>query len=86
MKNHLITSLLIITACAAPMKWTPGPYAKIDLEQARAECDFEAEKAAPLMDLNANVWAQQAAQGDIRTKCLKAKGFRLEPVNKPAGQ
>lgn len=70
------------TACAAPMKWTPGPHAKTDIEQAQAECDFEAEKAAPMMDLNANVFAQASAQGDIKAKCMKAKGFRLEPVNK----
>lgn len=80
----LITATTVLLAgCAHRAQWVPTKYAKVDLEQAGNECSFEAEKAAPMMDLSANVFAQGAAQGDIFRKCMQAKGFKLEKIEQP---
>lgn len=73
---------LSLTACVTnrTTQWVAAPYASISLEQADAECRFEAEKGAPMMDLNANVFSQAASQNDIFRKCMKAKGYSQEIV------
>lgn len=86
MRRKLILTTVVtvaLTGCVHSQQWVPTKYAKVDLEQAQNECRFEAEKAAPMMDLNANVFAQGAAQGDIFRKCMQAKGFRLEKIDQP---
>lgn len=79
-KNLILTTLatIALTGCVHSQQWVPTKYAKVDHEQAQNECRFEAEKAAPMMDLSKSAFAQSAAQGDIFRKCMQAKGFRLE--------
>lgn len=81
-KQILLTTIatIALTGCVSRTQWVPTKYAKLDLEQARNECVYEAEKAAPMMDLSKSAFAQGAAQNDIFTKCMKAKGFRLEQI------
>lgn len=81
-KQILMTTIaaITLTGCVSRTQWVPTKYAKLDLEQARNECVYEAEKAAPMMDMSKSAFAQGAAQNDIFAKCMKAKGFRLEQI------
>ena len=81
-KQILLTTIATITlaGCANRTQWVPTKYAKLDLEQVRNECVYEAEKAAPMMDLSKSAFSQGAVQGDIFRKCMQAKGFRLEHI------
>lgn len=82
MRHTIIFTLiaLTLTACGPRWKWAPGPRTSMSLEQAIAECDYEAEKAAPMMDMSKSAFAIAATQGDIKYKCMKAKGFYEQPV------
>lgn len=78
MDMRFILLALLLTGCQANQpKWTATQYADKPLDQARAECEYEAEKAAPMSDLSKSPFGQAMAQHDIVRKCLKAKGFRL---------
>ena len=79
-KLLIITLSLVLAGCVSRAEWVPTQYSKISLEQAQNECTFEAEKSAPMMDMSKSVFTQGAAQNDIFSKCMKAKGFRLEEI------
>lgn len=80
----LAVTLLSVSACASHMttRWTKAPYATVSFEQAMAECEFEAEKGAPMSDLSKSAFGQAFSQNDIKKKCLKAKGYYQEIVPK----
>lgn len=86
MKHITIFTLiaLTLTACANHMttRWAKAPYATMSFEQAQAECEFEAEKGAPMSDLSKSAFGQAFSQNDIKKKCLKAKGYYQEIVPK----
>ena len=71
----VITFVLVGCTRPGPSSWAPASSAGKTVSQAWLECDFEAEKAAPMMDRTTSAFAQAFAQGDIRRKCMKAKGF-----------
>lgn len=77
-KLLIITLSLVLVGCISRTEWVPTQYSKVSLKQAQNECIFEAEKAAPMMDMSKSVFAQGATQNNIFSKCMKAKGFRLE--------
>lgn len=83
MNKHILVTTIVTMAlagCVQRTQWVPTKYAKIEFEQARNECVFEAEKAAPMMDMSKSAFAQGAAQNDIFAKCMKAKGFQQEVI------
>ena len=80
----LSATLISVTACVNHMttRWAKAPYATMSFEQAQAECEFEAEKGAPMSDLSKSAFGQAFSQNDIKKKCLKAKGYYQEIVPK----
>ena len=79
----MLIAMGFLAGCAGPgpHSWAPASNYGKTVKQAWLECDFEAEKAAPMMDMTKSAFAQGFAQGDIRRKCMRAKGFHKKGYN-----
>lgn len=68
----IIPTLALACGCASvTSQWTSSGFANMPLEQAAAECEFEAEKAAA---------AAPRAYEKVKNACMRAKGFTLVTV------
>ncbi|OAN53864.1 hypothetical protein A6A04_13305 [Paramagnetospirillum marisnigri] len=56
-------------------EWKPSPRANMAVDQAFYECQFEAEKAAPMGDLRRSGFEIAAIQDGIFRSCMRSKGF-----------
>lgn len=57
-------------------RFNPDEARGVTRQQAYADCDLEAEKAAPMNDRRRGALEQGMIQRGIINKCMVAKGFR----------
>ena len=76
-KLSVIAVVLALSACqtAGPQDYKRVRTTLMPVDQAFYECEFEAEKAAPMSDLTRSPFALAAMQSDIMRKCMLAKGY-----------
>jgi len=69
----LFSSLIFFVGCSS-ISYVQKPWAKISLEQAKAECDWESSKKT--IDLNDSNESYNNSM-ELMQKCIKAKGWEL---------
>jgi len=66
---------LMLCACA-PHQWTNARYNPDgDVEQAKDECHYDAQRQMAIDNRNYG-WSQTLVEGNVFRSCMRAKGYR----------
>ena len=73
----VLGAALALAGCAPPSQsYRSTSLATTNVDQAYNECQFEADKAAPMADLRQSPLALAVQQRQIIDSCMRAKGFQ----------
>lgn len=70
--RYLLPPLALLAGCAAPLTWQHPTMSVADQDRAYLECDLRATEATAAIR---NSFEAGWMQGEIRHKCLRARGF-----------